>query len=170
MKKKIIILIVILLIVSVIVWIILSKENDNITLEGRWTSTEDSLIKIIREYKDGQPVYANKNIVEYWLDLKKDGKYILYYNDVADKSRSNYSIEKNLLGKGNYNFDFDKKINALNSLKQFCEDKKAKEYFDVELLKQYHLQAVLLFELQLVSKKTMKNSGRILLKDYKPTK
>lgn len=110
MKKKIIILIVIFLIVSVIVWIMLSKENNNITLEGRWTSTRDSLIRIIKEYRDGEPVYANDNIVEYWLDLKKDGSYILYFNDVADKSRSNYNIEKNLLEKGKYNIDSKNKI------------------------------------------------------------
>ena len=110
MKKKIIILIVIFLIVSVIVWIMLSKENNNITLEGRWTSTGDSLIRIIKEYRDGEPVYANDNIVEYWLDLKKDGKYVLYFNDVADESRSNYNIEKNLLEKGKYNIDSKNKI------------------------------------------------------------
>ena len=110
MKKKIIILIVIFLIVSVIVWIMLSKENNNITLEGRWTSTRDSLIRIIKEYRDGEPIYANDNIVEYWLDLKKDGSYILYFNDVADKSRSNYNIEKNLLEKGKYNIDSKNKI------------------------------------------------------------
>ena len=40
---------------------------------------------------------------------------------------------------------FDKKINALNSLKRFCENKKGKEYFDVELLKKYYLQACSLF-------------------------
>lgn len=110
MKKKIIILIVIFLIVSVIVWIMLSKENNNITLEGRWTSTRDSLIRIIKEYRDGEPVYANNNIVEYWLDLKKDSSYILYFNDVTDKSRSNYNIEKNLLEKGKYNIDSKNKI------------------------------------------------------------
>ena len=110
MKKKIIILIVIFLIVSVIVWIMLSKENNNITLEGRWTSTRDSLIRIIKEYRDGEPVYENDNIVEYWLDLKKDGKYVLYFNDVADESRSNYNIEKNLLEKGKYNIDSKNKI------------------------------------------------------------
>ena len=88
----------------------LSKENNNITLEGRWTSTRDSLIRIIKEYRDGEPIYANDNIVEYWLDLKKDGSYILYFNDVADKSRSNYNIEKNLLEKGKYNIDSKNKI------------------------------------------------------------
>ena len=111
MKKKIIIIIVILLIIfSITCVILLQKENNDITLEGRWTSTRDSLIRIIKEYRDGEPVYANDNIVEYWLDLKKDGSYILYFNDVADKSRSNYNIEKNLLEKGKYNIDSKNKI------------------------------------------------------------
>ena len=111
MKKKAIIIIVILLIIlAVTCAILLQKGNNGITLEGRWTSTRDSLIRVIKEYKDGQPVYANENVVEYWLDLKKDGSYILYFNEVADKSRSNYNIEKNLLEKGKYNFDSNNKI------------------------------------------------------------
>lgn len=68
------------------------------------------------------------------------------------------------------NFEFDQKVNALNNLKQLCEDKKSKKYFDVELLKQYYSQACSLLELQLVSEKTIKNGDRILLKDYKTTK
>ena len=88
----------------------LFKDNNSIALEGRWTSTRDSLIRVIKEYKDGQPVYANNNIVEYWLDLKKDGKYALYFNDVADESRSNYNIEKNLIEKGKYNISSNNKI------------------------------------------------------------
>ena len=111
MKKKAIIIIVILLIIlAVTCAILLRKENNGITLDGRWTSTRDSLIKVIKEYKNGQPVYANENVVEYWLDLKKDGSYILYFNEVADKSRSNYNIEKNLLEKGKYNIDSNNKI------------------------------------------------------------
>ena len=111
MKKKVIIIIVILLIIlAVTCAILLQKGNNSITLEGRWTSTRDSLIRVIKEYKDGQPVYANENVVEYWLDFKKDGSYILYFNEVADKSRSNYNIEKNLLEKGKYNFDSINKI------------------------------------------------------------
>ena len=111
MKKKIVIILVIFLIILAITCIILlTKERNGTTFEGRWTSTRDSLIRIIKEYKDGQPVYENENVIEYWLDLKKDGKYILYFNDVADKSRSNYNIEKNLLEKGKYNIDSKNKI------------------------------------------------------------
>ena len=108
--KKIIIMLVIFLIVLAIVCAKSMKENNNTILEGRWTSTRDSLIRVIKEYKDGQPIYANENVVEYWLDLKKDGKYVLYFNDVADESRSNYNIEKNLLEKGKYNIDSNDKI------------------------------------------------------------
>ncbi len=110
MKKRIIISIVILLIVAIIVLMIVSKKNNSVTLSGRWTSTRDSVIKIIKEYKNGQPIYANENVVEYWLDLKEGGKYNLYFNDVADQIRSNYNIEKNLLEKGKYNIASDNKI------------------------------------------------------------
>ena len=68
------------------------------------------MIKVIKEYNDGQPVYANENVVEYWLDLKKDGKYVLYFNDVVDQSRSDYNIEKNLIEIGKYNIDSSNKI------------------------------------------------------------
>ncbi len=108
--KKIIIIIVILLIILTITCIVSLKNNNSPRLEGRWTSTRDSLIRVIKEYKDGYPVYANEDVVEYWLDLKNDGKYILYYNDVVDQSRSNYNIEKNLLEKGKYNLDSNSKI------------------------------------------------------------
>lgn len=111
MKKKMVIILAILLIVLTITCIILlSKNSKDTALEGRWTSTRDSLIRVIKEYKDGQPVYANDNIVEYWLDLKKDGKYVLYFNDVVDQSRSNYNIEKNLIERGKYNIDSNNKI------------------------------------------------------------
>ena len=63
------------------------------------------------------------------------------------------------------NFDFDRKINSLNILKKFYNDKKEKKYFDVKLLKKYYLQARSLFELQLVSEKYVKHGGKILLKD-----
>lgn len=108
--NKIIIIMVILLLILAITCIISLKNNNSQRLEGRWTSTRDSLIRIIREYKDGYPVYANEDVVEYWLDLKNDGKYILYFNDVVDQSRSNYNIEKNLLEKGKYNLDSNSKI------------------------------------------------------------
>ena len=69
------------------------------------------------------------------------------------------------------NFDFDKKIEAIKRLKKIYTVKKEKKYFDTELLKQYYLQAYSLFELELKSVKTIKkNSGRVLLKDYKKLK
>ena len=123
-KKSIIIISILSLIIIGLICVIIYINNyykkqldyifytnaEDATLEGRWTSTRDSLIKVIKEYKDGQPVYANENVVEYWLDLKKDGKYILYFNDVADQSRSNYNIEKNLIERGKYNIDSNNKI------------------------------------------------------------
>lgn len=108
MKKKDIIIIfafAILLLVVVFVLIKNNKNSYNSELEGRWTSVEGTLIKVIKEYKDNQPVYFNDNIVEYWLDIKKDGKYILYFSDVIDKSRSNYSIENNIVERGKYNIN-----------------------------------------------------------------
>lgn len=110
-KKKIItIILVFCLFVSALVIILTKNNNEDFELIGRWTSTRDSLIRVIKEYKDGQPVYANENVVEYWLDLKKDGKYVLYFNDVVDQIRSNYNIEKNLMERGKYNIDSNNKI------------------------------------------------------------
>lgn len=68
------------------------------------------------------------------------------------------------------NFDFDNKIDALNYLKSLYEKKQNKEYFDVELLKHYYLQARSLFELELVSEKIMKKGDKVTLNDYKPLK
>lgn len=65
------------------------------------------------------------------------------------------------------NFDFDKKINALNNLKRLCEEKKAKAYFDTDLLRNYYMRAFFLVELRLVSEKTITNGSRVLLKDLK---
>lgn len=110
--KKIFILLGVFLIVLMIVVILLIKGNKAhyySELDGRWVSNEDTLIKTIKEYENGQPVYADDNasIVTYYLDIKKDGKYFLYYSDVEDLGRSDYSIEKNILEKGNYNFDIN---------------------------------------------------------------
>lgn len=65
------------------------------------------------------------------------------------------------------NFDFNKKMSALNELKSLCAVKENKQYFDVELLKQYYLQAYSLIELELISEKTMMSGNRVLLKDFK---
>ena len=109
-KKKIIIAVIFLIILTTICIILLTKRINGTTLEGHWISTEDSLIKTIIEYKDDQPVYANENIVEYWLELKKNGKYALYFNDIVDKSRSNYNIDAKILETGKYNIDANSKI------------------------------------------------------------
>ena len=49
----------------------------------------------------------------------------------------------------------------------FCEEKKTKAYFNTDLLRKYYTQAYFLFELQLVSEKTITNNSRVLLKDLK---
>lgn len=106
MKKKIIILVAICLaIIAIIIISIKYNKKDYDYLLGRWTSVDGTIIKVIKEYKYEQPIYVNENIIEYWLDIKNNSKYILYYNDNADKSRSNFSIEKNIIEKGKYNID-----------------------------------------------------------------
>lgn len=111
-KKDVIIIFAFVMILSIVVFLLIrsNKNSYNSELQGRWTSVEGTLIRVIKEYKDNQPVYFDDNIVEYLLDLKKNGKYILYFNDEIDKSRSNYNIEKNLLEKGKYNIDSNNKI------------------------------------------------------------
>lgn len=108
MKKKLIIFFAVCLLVLAIITILIShNKNQNNYLDGRWISDKNELIKIVKEYKNGQPEYANENILEYWLDIKKDSTYILFFNDIDDKSRSNYNIEKNIFEKGKYNFDYE---------------------------------------------------------------
>ena len=132
-----------------------SYHNDSIAVEGTQV-TPPELAFIIERILSDEP-----NSIYELLNYATHDELVPIDEKIAAANRAVNGID---------NFDFDKKINALNSLKHFCEDKKTKEYFDVELLKQYYLQARSLFELQLVSEKTMKNSGRILLKDYKPMK
>lgn len=65
------------------------------------------------------------------------------------------------------NFKTEDKIYHLNKLKKLCERKRLKQYFNVELLGQYYLQAQSLIELHLESEKTYKTGNKILFKDYK---
>lgn len=132
-----------------------SYHDDSIAVEGTQV-TPPELAFIIEGILSDEP-----NSIYEFLNYATHDELVPIDEKIAAANKAVDEID---------NFDFDKKINALNSLKQFCEDKKAKEYFDVELLKQYYLQARSLFELELVSEKTIKNSGRVLLKDYKPSK
>ncbi len=132
-----------------------SYHDDSIAVDGTQV-TPPELAFIIERILSDEP-----NSIYEFLNYATHDELVPIDEKIAAANKAVDEID---------NFDFDKKINALNSLKQFCEDKKAKEYFNVELLKQYYLQARSLFELELVSEKTIKNSGRILLKDYKPSK
>ena len=108
MSKKAIKIISLCLMMGVCIMVILFikyRHNNNSISEGRWSSKDDSIIKIVKEYMDDKPVYDNDNIVEYWLDIKENGEYILYYIDVSDKGRSNFSILENITEKGKYNID-----------------------------------------------------------------
>ena len=64
------------------------------------------------------------------------------------------------------NFEFDKKISALNELKELCQKKKNHEYFNTELLKDYYLKVLGIIELNLTSEKVTKSGIKVALKDY----
>lgn len=132
-----------------------SYHDDSIAVEGT-KLTPPELAFIIKRIlsEDSNSIYEFLSYETYGELIPIDTK-IEYANKDVDE------ID---------NFDFDNKIYALNNLKQLCEDKKSKKYFDVELLRQYYLKACSLFELQLLSEKVTKNGERVLLKDYKKTK
>ena len=79
--------------------------NTDSNLVGRWSSKDNSVIKIVKEYRGNTPIYDNNNIVGYWLDISEKGKYILYYVDIDDKSRSDFNYINNMVEKGKYNID-----------------------------------------------------------------
>ena len=69
------------------------------------------------------------------------------------------------------NFSFDEKIDAINTLKAFFEDKKAGRYFDVKLLQALYDEALSLFELELKQETIItEKKGKIALKDLKGNK
>lgn len=51
------------------------------------------------------------------------------------------------------NFDFDEKIKALNILRSYCERKKMNQYYNVQLLQKFYLQAQDLIELKLINER-----------------
>ena len=66
------------------------------------------------------------------------------------------------------NFSFDKKICAINELKNLVEDKKAGRYFDVKLLQALYDEAFTIIELKLKQETTTVTEGtKIALKDLK---
>lgn len=105
LKKIIILFSVIFIVILSILLIFFSKKSDEKSINGRWISKDDSIIRVITEYKDGQPVYNNENIIEYCLEIKKEGSYILYFKDGTNKDNSNYEIENNIIEQGKYNIN-----------------------------------------------------------------
>lgn len=111
-------------------------------------------------------------IIKKILSNKSKGIYELInyrnHDDLIpiDKKIENAEMNVNRIS----NFDFENKINALKILKKHCEDKEENRYFDVALLNHYYSQAISLFELHLISEKTLKNNESVLLKDYIPSK
>ncbi len=132
-----------------------SYRDDSIAVEGTQV-TPPELAFIIERVLSNEP-----NSIYEFLNYATHDELVPIDEKIAVANKAVDEIN---------NFDFDKKIKALNSLKNLCKYKSEKKYFDVELLKQYYSQARSLFEMELVSEKTMKNNGRILLKDYKPSK
>lgn len=132
-----------------------SYHNDSIAVEGTLV-TPPKLAFIIEKILSNEP-----NSIYNFLDYATSSELVSIDEKIIVANKSVDEID---------NFDYDKKINALNNLKQLCENKKEKKYFDSELLKQYYLQACSLVEFQLVSEKTIRTGERILLKDFKPSK
>ena len=131
-----------------------SYHNDSIAVEGTKV-TPPKLAFIIRGILSEEP-----NSIYEFLNYETNDELVPIDEKIVAANKAVDEID---------NFDFNKKRNALDTLEQLCEDKESKKYFDVELLKKYYLQASSLFELELISEKTINNSGRVLLKDYKLT-
>ena len=132
-----------------------SYHNDSIGVEGTQV-TPPKLAFIIEDILSGeeQSIYSFINYPNHQELISIDEKI-----SAANKAVDEIS-----------NFNVRDKISALTRLNKHILDKEAQRYFDVELLKKYYSQACLLIELQLVSEKNIKNSGKILLRDHKPLK
>lgn len=129
-----------------------SYHNDSIAVEGTQVTSPD-LAYIIERILADEP----ESIYEF-LDYFFHPELVPIDTKIEKLNKEINNID---------NFDFDKKINALNNLKCLCEEKKTKAYFNTDLLRKYYTQAYSLFELQLVSEKTITNNSRVLLKDMK---
>ena len=131
-----------------------SYRNDSIAVEGT-KITSPHLADIIKGIIDGK-----SNSISEFLNYSKSeelislDKKIFNINEVIDKTD---------------NFCYDEKIEALELLKRYCENKNAGKFFDVTLLKRFYDEACSLIGLQLVSEKTIKNDVKILIRDYKPS-
>lgn len=85
-------LIIIVILILVIIIFINKEDNSDKKIIGKWTSVDGTIIKIVKKYKDGKPVYANDDIEKYQLEIKKNNEFILYANN-------------NIIENGKYNID-----------------------------------------------------------------
>jgi len=129
-----------------------SFHNDSIAVKGTKV-TSPELAFIIKGLISDDP----DSIYEF-LEYEDSSELVSIDDKIAITNRLIDKID---------NFDFRKKIYAIETLKQYCEEKRDKKYFDTELLKQYYLQARSLIEFEQISKTERKKGKRILLTDYK---
>ena len=99
MKKSIKLILVFILLLLIVLFILL-RSNDDSNLIGEWNSKDGTIIRIIKEYRDGQPVYVNDDILEYKLEIKKNNKYTLYCID-----KDKMYLDKSIVEDGKYNID-----------------------------------------------------------------
>lgn len=105
MKRKVIAIVGLFLVLSLVGVILFSYGyNDSVGIMGKWNSVDGTLIKIIKEYKDGKAIYVDDNIIKYQLEIKKRNKYILYYSVIDEMSN-----DSNIMESGRYNIDLDSK-------------------------------------------------------------
>ena len=139
------------------------KNICRFTSSGPYSYHNDS-IKII-----GDKVIVPElvNIIQDILSEKNESiNKLLNYKDNDEIENINLRIENQ-----NYsinkisNFDFSKKIKALNNLKKLCEYKEKEYYFDTTLLLHYYMQVLDCIELKLISEKILRNNNKVLLKD-----
>lgn len=93
MIKKIIFVFILLIIFVTFIFLLHNNKN-NLNVSGKYISTEGSIIKIVKEYKDGNPVYVNEDINVYILDIKSNNEYILYANNsIVDSGKYNTNTD-----------------------------------------------------------------------------
>ena len=139
------------------------KDIYRFTSRGQYSYHNDS-IKII-----GDKVIVPElvNIIQDILSEKNGSinKLLKYKDNDEIKNmdlrieNQNYSINKIS------NFDFSKKIKALNNLKKLCEYKEKGYYFNTTLLLHYYMQVLDCIELKLISEKILRKNNKVLLKD-----
>ncbi len=130
-----------------------SYHGDSIAVEGTIVTPPELVDIIMKILKENQ-----KGIVDF-LNYKNNSELIPIDEKIDTANKAIDAID---------NFSFEEKIEAIKTLEKYCNEKKEKRYFDVELLKQYYLKACSLIGLSLISEKTIMHDQKILLKDYIP--